>query len=71
VVNYEEEKFPGVVTGHQDEEVEFNCLVQAGQFFRWPTKEDKVMYEKNDILYTIAPPTPTGNRGQLKFDFNF
>ena len=39
--------------------------------FKWLQKEDKIFYKLDDVLKTIDPPIPTGNRGQFKFKEGF
>jgi len=63
VVKYDE--FPREITSIDD--IEVNALTKSAKTWKWPTPEDKLLYNKKDVLRIITPPTVAGNRGQFKF----
>ena len=40
---------------------------KSGRYWKWLETVDKIFYEPNNIVRTIAPPKVVGNRGQFIF----
>ena len=51
-------------------DIEVSVMHRSEGSFKWLQKE-KIFYKLDDVLKTIDPPIPTGNRGQLKFKEGF
>ena len=68
VVLYDNEEYPGEVTGVFDNDVEVNVMLKTGNAWKWPTKQDKILYGKDSIVRRVSSPKAAGNRGQFTFD---
>ena len=68
VVLYDNEEYPGEVTGVFDNDVEVNVMHKTGNAWKWPTKQDKILYGKDSIVRRVSPPKAAGHRGQFTFD---
>lgn len=70
IVNYEGEKFPGEITStsSENQEVEVRVMHKSGGGWKWPTCEDKIFCEVEDVERKIKPPTAAGHRGQFVFE---
>ena len=68
LVCYDKDNFPGEITqviGELDFEV--NVIHRSGGvYWKWPLKEGKILYRKEDIKKLNAPDV-TGTRGQFYF----
>lgn len=67
VVKYESNFYPGCVTNVIENDVEVSVMHRSEGNFKWPHTEDKIFYKSDDVIKSIDPPIPTGNRGQFKF----
>ncbi|XP_046988993.1 uncharacterized protein LOC124594667 [Schistocerca americana] len=63
VVNFEGKLFPGRVTEEKQEGYIVSVMERTKMFWKWPTKEDAILYSKEEVFYTIDPPRPVGKRG--------
>lgn len=64
IVNYEQEKFPGVVKEIKKGSALVSTMAVSGiNKWKWPFTEDKMWYENKDVLETIQPPKQINNRG--------
>ena len=63
VVNYEGTLFPGRVTEEKLEGYIVSVMERTKMYWKWPTKEDAILYSKEEVLYAIDPPKPVGKRG--------
>ena len=63
VVNYDENFYPGTVTGTKKSGAEVNAMVSSGSNWKWPKQEDKLFYYLRDIVMVISDPVPIGKRG--------
>lgn len=67
IVKYEGEYFPGKIVTVASGQYEVSTMVlSTGNTFRWPERQDKIWYRKNDIVQPICPPTKYNNRGFYK-----
>lgn len=61
---YEEEYFPGIIIDVKENEVQIKSMCFSGAtYFKWPEKEDKLWYSRQDILENIKDPITINNRG--------
>lgn len=63
VVNFEGQLFPGRVTEVKPEGYIVSTMERTKKNWRWPDREDAILYSKEEILYTIQSPKPVGKRG--------
>ena len=55
-VNYVGQKFPGEVPNIIGLDFEVNVMHTAiGAFWKWPQKEDKIFYQKENIIKKLDP----------------
>ena len=73
VVQYDHKQYFGeivaVVKG-EDMSCDFEVNVmheQRGGVFKWPGREDKILYKERQIVKKVDPPVPVGCRNQFKF----
>ena len=71
-VLYDDNWYPGEVTGLNQNSIEVNCMKHSSQlmtnYFCWPSgKADILEYNFNDILCQISPPEPVNSRGRLDY----
>jgi len=67
VVKCDDDEFPGEITSIDGDDIEVNAMTRSAKTWKWPTPEDKLFYNKKDVLRIITPPTVAGNRGQFRF----
>ena len=68
MVNYDGQKFPGEVTNIIGPDFDINVMHKSlGTFWKWPPKEDKIFYQKENIIQKLDPPEVAGSQGQFKF----
>ncbi|KAH6945328.1 hypothetical protein HPB50_007882 [Hyalomma asiaticum] len=63
VVNFEGQLFPGRLTQVKPEGYIVSTMERPKKNWRWPDREDDILYSKEEILYTIESPRPVGKRG--------
>ena len=68
LVHYQGSNFPGEVTGIYGLDFQVNVVHKSGNvFWKWPLKEDKILYEMQSVLAKLGPPEMAGTRGQFTF----
>ena len=68
LVCYDRQKFPGEVTNITGLDFEDNVMYKScGAFWKWPPKEDKIFYQKENVIQKLDSPEVAGSRGQFKF----
>jgi len=56
VVRYDDE-FPGKITNTDGDNIEVNdVMTRSARAWKWPVPEDRLFYNKEDILHIINPP---------------
>jgi hypothetical protein len=68
VVGYDGAEYPGEVTLVDNNDIEVNVMHKSGNAWRWPAKDDKIFYDRQNILRVVNPPKAAGNRGQFLFE---
>ena len=48
--------FPGEVRAVVGENYEVSVMVKVGNYWKWPSKEDKIFYTKDKVKKVIQPP---------------
>ena len=76
-VRYNAQWFPGIIRNvHEDGTTEVACMkyvdvLQNENKFRWPTRsegnEDKLPYEKEDLLLKLSEPQLVGKTNRLQY----
>ena len=60
IFSYEEELFPGQIKRVlKNDEVEIKSMVKSGRNWKWPKKEDCIVYPRSDIKQKISQPAHT------------
>ena len=69
LVCYDGDNFPGEITlVIRDLDFEVNVMHRSGGvYWKWPLKEDKAFYRKENIVKKPNPPDVAGSRGQFYF----
>ena len=50
-------------------DIEINVMHQSGsKFWKWPTSQDKIYYERKSIIRIIDPPKVAGTCGQFLYE---
>ncbi|KAG8232222.1 hypothetical protein J437_LFUL011966 [Ladona fulva] len=62
VVNFEGKLFPGRVTEVKPEGYIVSTMERSKIYWKWPAREDAILYSKEEVLYRIEPPRPVGKR---------
>ena len=57
VVEYDGMHFPGEVRAVEGDDYEISVMVRAGNYWKWPSREDKIFYHKDQIWKKLHPPT--------------
>ena len=68
LVKYENGKYPGEVICCKGRDYEVSVMYCRFGIWKWPENEDKIFYDRSDILKKIKPPVPVGSRGQFIFE---
>lgn len=69
IIVYEGKKFPGMVLEVQDEmHYKVKTMTMSGPNWRWPEKDDILVYEKKDVLKKIKSPLLLNSRGIYAVD---
>lgn len=66
IVVYENELFPGLVVGKDNDEILVKTMAKSGGNWKWPTRDtrdDILPYNETDIIAVINPPVSINNRG--------
>ena len=70
LVQYDQKTYPGIVTAVLGSDIEVSVMEMSGttgSFWKWPLKEDKILYTTDNVLCHIEPPEVVGSRGQYAF----
>lgn len=67
IVRYDQKPFVGQITNLNEELIEVNCMVQTSgkNIFKWPAKQDCIMYSKDQLISAISEPEPHQRAAQL------
>ena len=64
IVKYDQKFFPGEILANYDESAEVKVMASSGpKFWKWPDRDDILMYQWKDVLKKIDPPVIVSNRG--------
>ena len=70
LVTYDGTLYPGMVTNVIQGEYEITVMIKSGlNTWKWPKKEDKILYSASDITRKIGPPEVKSSRGHFTFNF--
>ena len=61
VAKYDNDENPGEITSIDDDDIEVNVMARSARAWKWPTPEDRLFYDKKDILHIINPPNVASN----------
>ena len=70
LVRYLTQTYPGIVTKVVGTEIEVSVIEKIEDItkhWKWPQKEDKILYVPEDVLCHIQHPEAIGSRGQGVF----
>ena len=67
LVNYDGADFPGEITNIVGFDYEVNVLHKCGAFWKWPLTEDRIFYDRKNVVKKLEPPELAGTRGQFTF----
>ena len=71
LVNYDGKQYPGEITKIKNSltDIEINVMHQSGsKFWKWPTSQDKIYYQRKSITRIIEAPKDAGSHGQFTFE---
>ncbi|KAK9878374.1 hypothetical protein WA026_021682 [Henosepilachna vigintioctopunctata] len=63
VVEYEGEYFPGIVIEKVDDNLKVKTMTMSGNFWKWPDKDDILVYDMSEIKCKIESPALISSRG--------
>lgn len=70
LVTYDDKIYPGTITNVIQEEYLITVMMKSGlNTWKWPQKEDKLLYSVTDIIRKIDPPEVKNSRGHFTFNF--
>ena len=63
VVKYDDDEYRGMITNVVENDVEVNVMIETrcGRF-KWPDREDKILYAIENVFRKSSPPIPADNR---------
>ena len=67
LVKYHDMCHPGRITEIIERDYEVSVMVKTGNYWKWPIKEDKIMYKAEDVLRQIKPPEFRQSAGSRQF----
>ena len=68
LVHYQGSNFPGEVTAIYGLDFEVNVMHKSGNvFWKWPLKEDKILYEMQSVIKQFGAPEVAGTHGLFTF----
>ena len=62
IVKYEGEHWPGVVTKICISGITVTCMSRNGNYWKWPTQEDTLIYELSDDICKINQPKKVSSK---------
>lgn len=63
VVQYDAEYFPGIVIENVENNLKVKTMTMSGNFWKWPEKDDILIYDMKDVICKIESPALVSNRG--------
>lgn len=67
-VQYDGQEFPGEVTTTVRLDFQVIVMHKSGNaFLGWPSREDKIFYQRENIIKKLEPPEVAGTGGQFQF----
>lgn len=63
VVQYEGEYFPGIVMENLNDNIKVKTMTMSGSYWKWPEKDDILIYDITDIMCKIESPALMSSRG--------
>ena len=60
--------FQVVCRSLQNDEHEVSVMVKAGKYWKWPLREDKIYYEKQNVRKKLTAPKVVSACGHFTFD---
>lgn len=63
IVKYEEAFYPGKILKKERKMFLISTMVKSGSDWKWPSREDKLLYEEDAIQEVIETPSKKNNRG--------
>lgn len=73
VVKFQQQEYPGEITELREETeqktraIQVTVMHRSGNNWKWPRPEDKIYYNRSEVVKKIAGPIVVGNRGQFMF----
>ena len=68
LVHYQGSNFPGEVTAIYGLDFQVNVMHKSGNvFWKWPLKEDNILYQMQSVIKKLGPPEVARTRGQFTF----
>ena len=68
LVKYDGSCFPGEVKAVVKEEVQVSVMIPSGSiFYKWPTPEDSIFYQMDNVVRKLKPPILKSARGTYEF----
>ena len=67
LVNYDGADFPGEITNIVGFDYEVNVMHKYGAFWKWPLTEDRIFYDRKNVVKKLEPLEVAGTRGQFTF----
>lgn len=65
IVQYEGEHWPGVVLNVHKSGITVSCMERSGNFWKWPTVKDILIYKKSDIICKISVPMKVSSKRDM------
>jgi len=67
LVNYYGADFPGEITNIVGFDYKVNVMHKCGAFWKWPLTEDRIFYDRRNVVKKLEPPEVAGTHGQCTF----
>ena len=67
LVNYDGADFPGEITNIVGFDYEVNVMHKCGAFWKWPLTEDRLSYDRKNVVKKLEPPEVAGRCGKFTF----
>ena len=61
-VEYCGKVYPGIVTEIQNKNFEVCAMVRDGSYWKWPSQDDKIFYERKQMKKMLQPPVMVNAR---------
>lgn len=63
IIKYESKYFPGIIVVLNDNKYFIKAMKKVGDHWKWPSIDDDIWYDFNEIISLIAPPKAINKRG--------